>query len=87
MGDLTFSLCEGMNKIVQNATRLHFGRRSGIIRPLEIKKTASPGREDVRHFQALAKLKMPIGPGGIICLAQQALPITESLYSIPVSAV
>jgi hypothetical protein len=39
---------------------------------MEIKKTASPGKNDVRHFQTLEKLKLPIGPGGLICLAGQS---------------
>ncbi len=56
------------------------------IYPLEFKKTASPTPTDVRHFQALSKLNLPIGPGGIICLAEQSLPLTAATVSIPVSA-
>jgi uncharacterized protein len=56
----------------------------GVLYPLEIKKTASPGREDVRHFGALERLQLPIGPGGVICLAEQSLPLTEKDQSIPV---
>ena len=55
-----------------------------IIYPLEFKKTASPTREDVRHFQVLKKLNLSIGPGGVICLASQSLPLTDSACSIPV---
>jgi len=60
--------------------------QDGVVYPLEFKKTASPTREDVRHFRALEKLKMPISSGGIICLAEQNLPITPSTQSIPVAA-
>jgi predicted AAA+ superfamily ATPase len=60
--------------------------QNGIAYPLEFKKTASPTKEDVRHFRALEKLKMPIGSGGVICLAEQNLPITPSTQSIPVTA-
>ena len=56
----------------------------GTIYPLEFNKTASPGKEDVRHFQILKKLNMPIGPGGVICLAEQSLPLTTMAQSIPV---
>lgn len=59
--------------------------RDGTIYPLEIKKTASPSIADARSFGALAKLGMPVGPGGVICLAQQSLPLSESVTSIPVS--
>ncbi|MDR1655933.1 MAG: hypothetical protein LBT47_00030 [Deltaproteobacteria bacterium] len=50
---------------------------------LECKKTASPNKGDGRHFQMLEKLKMPIGSGGVSCLAVQALPLTEKFWSIP----
>ena len=55
----------------------------GVVYPLEIKKTASPGRDDVRHFGTLERLGLPVGPGGVICLAEQALPLTETSQSIP----
>jgi hypothetical protein len=58
--------------------------QDGTVYPLEIKKTASPGRNDIRHFQALDRLRLPIGPGGVICLADQSLPLTPSAVSIPV---
>jgi hypothetical protein len=61
--------------------------RDGTIYPLEFKKTASPGTNDVRHFHALERLKMPIGPGGVICLAEQSLPLSSSTLSIPVAAI
>ena len=59
----------------------------GTIYPLEFKKTASPNKEDVRHFQILKKLNMPIGPGGVICLAEQSLPLGPATQSIPVAAI
>ncbi|MBN1547151.1 MAG: ATP-binding protein [Syntrophaceae bacterium] len=61
--------------------------QDGVVYPMEFKKSASPGPNDVRHFQLLAKLGMPIGPGGIICLAEQLLPLTSTVMSIPISAV
>jgi hypothetical protein len=58
--------------------------QDGIAYPLELKKTASPSRDDVRHFQSLeARIGLPVGPGGVICLAEQSLPLTESTQSIP----
>lgn len=58
--------------------------QDGVIHPLEIKRSASPGREDVRAFATLARLGLPIGPGGVICLAEQPLPLTATAQSIPV---
>jgi len=59
--------------------------QDGTVYPLEFKKSASPGKDTIRHFQVLQKLKMPIGPGGVICLTDQSLPLTERNLSIPVS--
>ncbi len=61
--------------------------QDGFAYPLEIKKTASPGREDVRHFGALERLGLPAGAGGLICLAEQALPLTTTAWSIPAWAI
>ncbi|MDA8162592.1 MAG: ATP-binding protein [Desulfobacteraceae bacterium] len=61
--------------------------QDGVVYPLEFKKTASPSKDTVRHFQALEKLKMPIGPGGVVCLTSQPLPLTANTTSIPVSAI
>ncbi len=58
----------------------------GTIYPLEIKKTASPKPEAVRHFTVLNKLGLPIGPGGVICLAETALPLTATAQCIPIGA-
>ncbi len=60
--------------------------QDGTVYSVEIKKTASPKRDHVRHFSTLEKLNLPIGPGGVICLYEQFIPLTESAYSIPVSA-
>ncbi len=60
--------------------------RDGTLYPLEFKKSAAPGAGDVRHFPALARLKVPVGPGGIICLVSQPLPLTPTVQAIPVSA-
>ena len=58
--------------------------RDNTIYPLEFKKTASPEKRLVRHFETLDRLKMPVGPGGVICLAAEFLPLTPNAWSIPV---
>ena len=55
------------------------------IYPLECKKSASPGMGDIRSFGVLANLKMPVGPGAVICLAQQSLPLGPAVRSVPVA--
>jgi predicted AAA+ superfamily ATPase len=61
--------------------------QDGTVYPLEFKKSASPGKESVRHFSVLKKLGMPVGPGVVICLAKQALPLTETVWSFPAGSV
>jgi uncharacterized protein len=61
--------------------------RDNIVHPLECKKSASPGRDDTRNFATLANLGISIGSGGVICLSQQAVPLTRTAWSIPVGAV
>lgn len=58
--------------------------QDGVVYPIEIKKTASPSKDDVRHFQVLTELGVSVGPGGVICLAEQSLPLTVSTQSIPI---
>lgn len=58
-----------------------------VIHPLEFKKSATLGRDSVRHFRTLAKLNRPIGPGCVICLAESSLPLADGVVTIPVGAV
>ncbi|MBS3780377.1 MAG: hypothetical protein KGY41_08270 [Desulfovermiculus sp.] len=60
--------------------------RDGLLYPLEFKKTASPSKKEVRNFNLLQKLQIPLGPGGVISLAEQFLPLTYTVHAIPVAA-
>ncbi len=60
--------------------------QDGKIYPLEFKKTASPQKKAIRHFSVLEKLNMPIGDCGVICLCEYSIPLSESTFSIPISA-
>lgn len=52
--------------------------------PIEIKKTASPTKEHIRHFQVLEKFKLTCGEGAIICLTDEFMPLTDKVYAVPV---
>jgi predicted AAA+ superfamily ATPase len=60
--------------------------RDGIVYPLEVKKTAAPVRADVRHFQALERLGLRVGPGGVLSFVARPTPLTSSAWAIPFSA-
>lgn len=55
------------------------------IYPLEFKKTASPNKKIISQFDLLKKLKKPIQNGGVICLSETLLPLSQKHNAIPVS--
>jgi predicted AAA+ superfamily ATPase len=52
--------------------------------PIEVKKTAMPGENDIKHFSALKKLGKKTGTGAVMCLSQDRIPINRETVSIPV---
>ena len=56
-----------------------------VLYPLEFKKSARSDKTFIQSFQALTKLNKKIGGGGVICLTQTLLPLTEIYNAIPVS--
>lgn len=52
--------------------------------PIEIKKSANPGRESIKHFGALEKTGKKIGEGGVVCMAGDLLPIDRKNWLVPV---
>lgn len=38
---------------------------------------------DARFDPVLMRAQAPIGPGGVICLVEQSLPLTASVHSVP----
>lgn len=57
--------------------------RDACAYPVEIKKTAQPGRDAVRHFAVLERLGLEIGQGAIVCLCEERLPLTAQVEAIP----
>ncbi len=51
--------------------------------PVEFKKTSSPKRTASKHFKTLDRLGKNIGHGGILCLCESDIPLSESVTSIP----
>jgi predicted AAA+ superfamily ATPase len=57
---------------------------SGTLYPIEIKKTASIQNIGFKGFDMLNKLKMPIGHGGVVCLAKALTAIADDVDAISV---
>ena len=55
-----------------------------VVFPFEIKKSAAPGRDAVRHFRVLAADGMQVGTGGVLCLCRDLIPIDAKNWLVPV---
>lgn len=57
--------------------------KNGKLYPVEIKKTASPNRLDVKNFSLLPQDQL--GQGALVCLVSQDYPLDKNINAIPVS--
>jgi predicted AAA+ superfamily ATPase len=60
-----------------------FIEENNYIHPLEIKKSANPDRREVKKFSMLQKTTVETGPGGIVCMCEEAVPIDPKNCFIP----
>lgn len=58
---------------------------NGILHPIEIKKTAAPEKKLVKAFAVLEKQQLPLGSGGIACMAESPFPIDRNNSMIPIN--
>ena len=59
---------------------------NNTLYPLEIKTTAEPTPDDIKHFCMIEGIKnLNTGEGGVICLANELLPLKGKHKIIPVS--
>jgi uncharacterized protein len=56
----------------------------GMVYPLEVKRTASPGTELARAFKLLDKGSVPRGAGAILCLKDELSAIDRQNYIVPI---
>jgi len=57
--------------------------RNGCVYPIEVKKSSNPGKSALRDFRALEPLKTTVGPGAVVCLADDVLPLDERNAQVP----
>lgn len=59
----------------------------GKLHPIEVKKSASPSKDAISNFSVLDKANLPVGNGGVVCLAQKAMPLDERNTVIPLGLI
>jgi len=60
--------------------------KNAVLYPIEIKKSASPRKEFLKHFKVLDNIYgMEKGTGGIICLYDNLVKLDEKNWVIPVN--
>ena len=60
---------------------------NGVLYPIEIKKSANPGKESLKNFSVLSALDKKIGKGCVICLSSMKIPLDADNMLIPVSEI
>ena len=70
--------------------------QNGMLSPIEIKKSASPGKTAIKNFKVLEpvtrepafggleSLNVEIGTGSVVCMANDLLPLDEKNWYVPV---
>ena len=70
--------------------------QNGTVYPIEVKKSASPGKTAIKNFSVLNPIaepdrfggmqepKVEIGMGNVICMARDLLPVDEKNWYVPV---
>ena len=70
--------------------------QNGVLSPIEIKKSASPGKTAIKNFKVLEPvtresvfggsepLKVEIGTGSVVCMANDLLPVDDKNWYVPV---
>ena len=57
--------------------------KNNVIHPLEIKKSASPDRREIKKYSLIDKASLTRGNGGIICMCEEPIPIDGENCFIP----
>lgn len=60
-----------------------FIEENNVIHPLEIKKSASPDRREIKKYSVIDKISLNRGNGGIICMCEEPIPIDADNCFIP----
>ena len=54
------------------------------VYPIEIKKSANPGKDAIKIFDIVNRFNLEVGNGIVICLMENILAIDENNYFVPI---
>lgn len=57
------------------------------VYPVEIKKSADPGRDALKNFSVLDSLPEESGEGAVICMTPMVIPLDEKNKMIPIACI
>ncbi len=55
----------------------------GILHPIEINKSANPGKDAISAFRMQEKAGKPVGHGAVVCCATEYLPLDVKNSAVP----
>lgn len=61
--------------------------KNNIVYPIEIKKSANPGKEAIKNFSVINKFGLEVGNGGVICMKSEIFPIDKENNYIPIELI
>lgn len=61
--------------------------RDGVLHGVEFKKSTAPGDSAMAGIRAGAKLGLPMGSSGIVCMRQDALQIGDATITVPAALI
>ena len=61
--------------------------KNNVVYPIEIKKSANPGKESIKNFSVVNKFGLEIGNGGVICMKNEIFPIDRENNYIPIELI
>ena len=60
---------------------------NGKLYPVEIKKSADPGKNSIKNFAVLDSLQGEAGNGAVLCMSRMTVPLDEKNKLVPIKAV
>lgn len=54
------------------------------VYPVEIKKSANPGKVAIKNFDVVKKFGCTVGNGTVLCMMENIMPIDENNYYVPI---